>query len=155
MYDPDYPMRKRVTGAIWAFILNLFLWIVVPYYLSGLLAGRVPQSALTGLAFVYEFGILFIILEVCAAFFHGKAISVPFISGAALLSVAYIWLATNGGYLTVNASALSITLSFQLILIVLILPVIWAAVSAPLSYLIWRRNWHPQPPLEQAPPTPP
>jgi hypothetical protein len=154
MYDPDYPRRRRVTGAIWAFILNFVLWLLIPYYLSSLLVGRVPQSALTGLTFVYEFGILFIILEVCAAFFHGRAISVPFISAAALLSAAYLWLATNGGYLTVNASGLSVGLSFQLILYVLILPSLWAGISAPLSYMVWRRNWQDQSLADQNVPTP-
>jgi len=154
LYNPDIPMRKRVTSAVVAFILNTFLWLVIPYYISGLLVGRVGESALTGLTFVYEFGILFIILEVCAAFFQGKAISVPFISGAALLSIAYLWLATNGGNLTISASGLTITLGFQLIIYVLILPILWAAVSAPISYLIWRRNWVSQPPEMQGTPTP-
>jgi len=141
MYDPDIPTKKRVTSAVEAFVVNALLWLVIPYYVSGLMVGRVGESALTGLTFVYEFGILFIILEVGAAFFKGKAISVPFLSGVALLSVAYLWLATNGGYLTVNVSGLSIALGFQLIVYVLVLPSIWAAVNAPLSYLIWRRSW--------------
>jgi len=145
MYNPDIPMRKRITSAVTAGVLNAFLWLAIPYYISGLLVGRVGESALTGLTFVYEFGVLFIILEVCAAFFQGKAISVPFISGAALLSIAYLWLATNGGNLTVDASGLSITLGFQLIVYVLILPALWAAASAPLSYIVWRRNWFKQP----------
>jgi hypothetical protein len=145
LYNPDIPRSKRVRSAIVALVLNAILWLAIPYYLSTLLVGRVPESALTGLAFVYEFGILFIILEVGAAYFQGRAISVPFLSGAALLSIAYLWLATNGGYLTVDASGLSIALSFQLILYVLILPLTWAAISAPLSYMIWKRNWVPEP----------
>ena len=145
MYNPEIPMRKRVTSAVWAFILTSVLWLVIPYYLSTLLVGRVPDSALTGLAFVYEFGIAFVVLEVGAAFFQGKAVSVPFISGAALLSIAYLWLATNGGDLTVDASGITISLDFQLILYVLILPILWSAVSAPISYLVWRRNWHAAP----------
>ena len=154
MYNPDIPMRKRVTSAVVAFILNTILWLVIPYYLSSLLVGRVGESALTGLTFVYEFGILFIILEVGAAFFQGKAISVPFISGAALLSIAYLWLATNGGNLTVDAAGLSVSLDFQLIVYVLILPSVWAAVSAPLSYMIWRKAWFSRPPELQSAPTP-
>ena len=143
-----------MTSAVVAFVLNTILWLAIPYYVSGLLVGRVGESALTGLTFIYEFGVLFIILEVGAAFFQGRAISVPFISGAALLSIAYLWLATNGGNLTVSASGLTVSLGFQLIVYVLILPAAWAAVNAPISYLVWRRNWFSQPPELETPPNP-
>jgi len=133
-------MRRRILSSIWAFIVNFVLWIVIPYYVGTLLVGRVPDSALTIPSFVYEFGALFIILEVGAAFFQGKAISVPFVSGAALLSVVYLWLVTNGGNLTVTTSGIDITLGFQLLLYVLVLPLIWSAMKAPLSYLVWRRS---------------
>jgi hypothetical protein len=121
-------------------ILNVIFWIVIPYYIGTLLATRVPQSALTVPTFVYEFGIMFIILEVGAAFFKGRAISVPFISGVALLSAVYIWLVMNGGNLTVETSGISIGLGFQPMLYVLILPSIWAAIRTPFSYMIWRRS---------------
>jgi len=74
-----------------------------------------------------------------AAFFQGMAISVPFISGTAILSAIYIWLVANGGNLTVSTSGIDFTLGFQLLLYVLILPSVWAAIRAPLSYLVWRR----------------
>ena len=140
MYNPNIPLRKRIMSAMFALIINAIFWIVIPYYIGTLLATRVPESALVVPTFVYEFGAMFIILEVGAAFFQGKAISVPFISGAALLSAVYIWLVTNGGNLTVVASGISIGLGFQLMLYVLILPSIWAAIRAPLSYMIWRRS---------------
>ena len=145
-------MRRRVTGAIWAFVVNVILWIVIPYYIGTLLVGRVPESALTIPSFVYEFGVLFIILDVGAAFFRGKAISVPFLSGVAVLSAVYLWLITNGGSLAVTASGIDIVLSFQLLLYVLILPSIWAAIRAPLSYLVWRRDakMQSQPPAQSA-----
>ena len=130
--------------------MNAIFWIVVPYYLGTLLSTRVPQSALTVPTFVYEFGVMFIILEMGAAFFRGKAAAVPFISGVALLSVVYIWLATNGGNLTVQASGISIGLGFQMLLYVLILPSIWAAIRTPFSYLIWRRAVRAQAPPPMA-----
>lgn len=132
-------MRKRVLSAVWALVINAIFWIVVPYYVGTLLASSVPQSALTVPTFVYEFGAMFIILEVGAAFFQGKATSVPFISGVAILSAVYIWLVTNGGNLTVQVSGTSIGLGFQAMLYVIVLPSIWAAIRAPLSYMIWRR----------------
>jgi hypothetical protein len=141
LYRPNVPMRKRIMSAVWALIINVIVWIVIPYYVGTLLATSVPQSALTVPSFVYEFGAMFIILDVGAAFFQGKGIAVPFISGAALLSVVYIWLVTNGGDLTVNASGISLGLGFQLLLYVLVLPSIWAAIRAPLSYFVWKRAY--------------
>jgi len=139
VYNPNVPTRKRITSAIWALLLNAILWIVIPYYIGVLLVGRVPGTPLTIPTFVYEFGILFIILDVGAAFFQGMAIAVPFISGAALLSAVYLWLVTNGGALSVSSPGLSVGLGFQLLVYVLVLPSIWAALRAPISYLIWRR----------------
>ena len=139
MYNPDVRMRKRIASAIWALAVNLVVWVVVPYYIGTLLAGRVPESPLVIPSFVYEFGVLFIFLDVGAAFFQGKAIAVPFLSGAAVLSAVYLWLVTNGGVLSVSASGVQVGLGFTLMLYVLILPSVWAAVRAPISFLVWRR----------------
>lgn len=138
MYGQTIPTRKRITSAVWALVVNAIFWIVIPYYVGVFLSGRVPDSALTVPTFVYEFGILFIILEVGAAFFRGKAIAVPMISAVALLTVVYIWYATNGGILGVETSGITIALSFRLLLYVLVLPSIWAAIRAPLTYIVWR-----------------
>ncbi len=81
---------------------------------------------------------LFVTLDVGAAFFQGMAVSGPFISGAALLSAAYLWLVTDGGYLQVTAGGTTIGLQFRLLLYVLVLPSLWAALKAPLSYLAWK-----------------
>ena len=142
-------MRRRILSAVWALIVNVILWIVIPYYIGTLLVGRVPDSALTIPTFVYEFGVMFVILDVGAAFFQGMAISVPFISGAAILSAVYLWLVTNGGTLTVDTSGIDITLAFRLLLYVLVLPSIWGAIRTPLSYLVWRRS-----PAQPVPPAP-
>ena len=131
-------MSKRVTSALVALVVNAVLWIAVPYYLGAYLSGVVPDLAIAIPAFVFEFGILFIVLDVGAAFFQGMAVSVPFLSGAALLSAAYLWLVTNGGNLHVAASGITLGLQFQLLLYVLVLPSLWAALRAPLSYLAWR-----------------
>ena len=139
MYGQTITTRKRITSAIWAFVVNAIFWIVIPYYVGVLLTGRVPESALTVPTFVYEFGILFIILEVGTAFFQGRAVAVPMISAVALLTVVYIWYATNGGVLGVETSGITVALSFRLMLYVLVLPSIWAAIRAPLSYMVWKR----------------
>ena len=139
MYGQTITTRKRVTSALWALVVNAVFWIVIPYYVGVFLTGKVPESALTIPTFVYVFGILFIILEVGAAFFQGKAVAVPMISAVALLTVVYIWYATNGGVLGVDTSGITLALSFRIMLYVLVLPSIWAAIRAPLSYLVWRR----------------
>lgn len=138
MYGKTVTTRKRILSAVWALVVNVVFWIVIPYYVGVFLAGRVPESALTVPSFVYEFGILFIILEVGAAFFQGKAVAVPMISGVALLTVVYIWYATNGGILGVETAGITIALSFRILLYVLVLPSVWAAIRAPLAYMVWR-----------------
>jgi hypothetical protein len=84
-----------------------------------------------------------------AAFFDGLALSVPFLSGVAILSALYLWLVTNGGNLAITEAGVTFTLGFRLLVMVLILPSVWAAVRAPLAYLIWRRA------LRSMPPPPP
>ena len=145
MYGQKLTTRKRIMKAMWALVLNVVIWIIIPYYIGVLLASRVPDTPLVIPSFVYEFGVLFIILDVGAAFFTGMVWGVPFISGAALLSAVYLWLVTNGGNLTFNASGTSIALEFQLILYLFIIPPIWGAVKAPLTYLVWRRSLASQP----------
>ncbi|MDG6990694.1 MAG: hypothetical protein JRM99_04650 [Nitrososphaerota archaeon] len=143
-------MRRRILSATWALVINVILWIVIPYYLGIFLVKYVPDLPLGIPAFVYEFGILFTILDVGAAFFQGMAISVPFLSGAAILSAVYLWFVTNGGYLHVTASGLDIELGFRLLVYLFVVPSLWAAIRAPLSYLIWRRAG-PAPPQAPAP----
>jgi len=140
MYGQTFTMRRRITSAAWALVVNVIFWIVIPCYLGVFLTGRVPDSALTVPTFVYEFGILFVILEVGAAFFRGKAAGVPFVSAVALLTVLYLWDATNGGLLVVETSGITLALGFRLLLYVIVLPSIWGAARPPLSYLIWRRS---------------
>ena len=132
-------MRKRVAAAIWALALNAIVWIVVPYYVGTLLAGKVPETPLTTPSFIYEFGVLFIALDVGAALFRGKAVAVACISGVAILSAVYLWLVTNGGVLSVTTSGISIGLEFTPLVYLFIVPSIWAAIRTPISYLIWRR----------------
>ena len=138
-------MRRRVFSAVWALVINVIFWIVVPYYLGVFLVRYVPDIPLAIPTFIYEFGILFTVLDVCAAFFQGMAVSEPFLSGVALLSAVYLWFVTNGGSLHLAAAGLSLGLGFQPLVYLFIVPSVWAAVRAPLSYLIWRRAAEPGP----------
>jgi hypothetical protein len=143
--------RRRIFKGSWVLIVNVVLWIVVPYYAGVLLAKYVPSSPITIPIFVYEFGIILTILDVAAALTEGMGISVPFISGAALVSALYLWIITNGGNMSVNAQGISLVLGFQLLVYLLIVPSLWAAVRAPLSYIIHRRNMSPEVPVNPAP----
>jgi hypothetical protein len=143
--------RRRIFRASWILIVNVILWIVVPYYAGVFLAKYIPSSPITIPTFVYEFGIVLTILEVGAALTEGMAVSVPFISGAALVSAVYLWIITNGGNMAVSAQGISIVLGFQLLVYLLIVPSLWAAVRAPLSYIIHRRNMSPEVPVNPAP----
>lgn len=138
-FGHEVTTRKRITGAVIALVVNVILWIVVPYYLGSFLVKFVPDIPLAVPSFVYEFGILFIVLDVGAALFQGMAVSLPFVSGAALLSAVYVWFVTDGGSLQVTTSGITVGLDFRLLLYLFIVPSLWAALRAPLSYLIWRR----------------
>jgi hypothetical protein len=143
--------RRRILKASWVLILNVLLWIVVPYYAGVFLAKFIPSSPITIPAFVYEFGIILTILDVAAALTEGMAISVPFISGAALVSAVYLWMITNGGNMAVSAQGINLVLGFQLLVYLLIVPSLWAAVRAPLSYIVHRRNMQTEVPTNPAP----
>lgn len=139
-FGKTFTTRRRVAKAVWAFIINFVFWVVIPYYLGVLLAGRVSGSYLEIPSFVYEFGALFIVLEVGAAFFDGMAVSVPFLSGVAILSAVYLWYVTNGGALAVTSGSITFALWFRNLVYLFVLPSLWAAARAPLAYLIWRRE---------------
>ena len=125
--------------------------MVIPYYVGTLLAGKLGGSPLTVPTFVYEFGVLFTVLEVCAAFFDGMAVSVPFVSGVAILSAVYIWLVTNGGSLSLAAGGITMALDIRVLLYFVVVPSIWAAVRAPVAYAVWRRALRGEPLAEAAP----
>ena len=151
MFGQKISTRKRILKASWVLIVNVLLWIVVPYYVGMYLAKLVPSSPITIPIFVYEFGIVLTVLEVAAALTQGMAISVPFISTAALVSALYLWLITHGGNLAVSAQGTNIVLGFQLLVYLLIVPSLWAAIRAPLSYIVHRRNVQADIPSNPAP----
>jgi hypothetical protein len=152
-FGKTFTTKRRIAKAAWALIINLIFWVVIPYYIGTLLAGKVGGTPLTIPTFIYEFGALFIILDVGAAFFDGMAISVPFLSGVAILSAVYLWLVTNGGNLSLAAGRLTVAFDIRLLVYVFILPSIWAAIRAPLAYLIWRRAIRSEPPPTPQPAT--
>jgi hypothetical protein len=138
-FGKTFTTRRRILKALFALVINLVFWVVIPYYIGALLVGKVGGTPITIPTFVYEFGALFTILEVGAAFFDGLAACVPFLTGVAILSAVYLWLVTNGGDLSVVTSGITVALDIRLLVYVFIVPSIWAAVRAPVSYFVWRR----------------
>jgi len=151
-FGKTFTTRRRVLKALFALAINLVFWVVIPYYIGTLLVGKVGGTPLTIPTFVYEFGALFTILDVGAAFFDGLAACVPFLTGVAILSAVYLWLVTNGGDLSVATSGITVALDIRLLVYVFILPSIWAAVRAPVSYLVWRRALRESPLVQAIPP---
>jgi hypothetical protein len=131
--------RRRVLKAVEVVALNVVFWILIPYYAGVLLSSYAPSSPLTIPAFVYEFGLLITVLEVGAALTEGMAVSVPFVSTVSLVSALYLWLALEGGKIAVTAAGIGIVLGFQPLLYLIIVPSLWGAARAPLSYLVRRR----------------
>ena len=150
-FGKTFTTRRRILKALAALILNVIFWVVIPYYLGVLLSGKVGGTPLTIPTFVYEFGALFTALEVGAAFFDGLALCVPFLTGVAALSAVYLWLVTNGGDLSVATSGITVALDVRLLVYLFIVPSIWAAIRAPVAYLVWRRALHEVPPAPLVP----
>ena len=150
-FGKTFTMRRRVLKALFALVINVIFWVVIPYYLGVLLSGKVGGTPLTIPTFVYEFGALFTVLDVGAAFFDGLALCVPFLSGVAILSAVYLWLVTNGGDLSVATSGITLALDVRLLVYVFIIPSIWAAIRAPMAYLVWRRAIRDLPPVPAVP----
>ncbi len=131
--------RRRVLKALGVLVLNVIIWIALPYYVGSLVAKQVPSTPLATPAFVYEFGAVIIALQVIIAITEGMAVSVPFISASHLFIAYYVWVATNGGNLRFNSAGTSIALGFQLLVYVLILPSIWGAIRAPIDFKVRMR----------------
>ena len=151
-FGKTFTRRRRILKALFALVINIVFWVVIPYYIGTLLAGKVGGTPLTIPTFVYEFGALFTILDVGAAYFDGLAACVPFLSGVAILSAIYLWLVTNGGDLSIAASGITMAFDIRLLVYIFIIPSIWAAIRAPLAYLIWRRALRGDQPAQVTPP---
>lgn len=119
-------------------MLNLTLWIIIPSLISSLLTQGFPTLPLANLRFILTFGIIITGLQVLGAITDGMAISVPFVSGAHLASAFYIWELVAGGTLSLSAEGVSVTLSLQTLLFLLVLPSLFGAVRAPVEFLMER-----------------
>jgi hypothetical protein len=91
---------------------------------------------LTESSFIYAFGATITGLQVLAALTQGMAVSVPFASGSYLASAYFIWAATNGGDIAVLTGGLSVSFSFAPLVYLLMLPLFFGALRAPITFLL-------------------
>ncbi len=131
-------LRNRAFKATVTLVVNAIAWIVIPSYISSLIAGTLPSIPLANLQFIYTFGAIITGLEVIGALTDGSAVSVPFVSGGYVATAFYIWLAVDGGVLSLSASGIDLTLVFKTLVFLMIIPALFNAIKAPLSFLLER-----------------
>lgn len=137
MSETSYSLSYRISRAVLVAIFNLALWVVVPSLILGELQRGLPSSPIPFSSdFIYTFGATITALQVMGTLTMGMALSVPFVSGSYVAEAYYIWAAVDGGILAFTAAGLSISLSFQPLLFLLMLAPLFNAVKAPISYLL-------------------
>lgn len=129
---------RRIARAAFMLVFNALLWLVIPMYIAGYLSS-VPSYPLTN-SVVSSFGAVIIALQVSGALAEGSAAAVPLLSGSYLAEAYFIWVATDGGRVAVAVSGLQIGLAFQPLLFLLVLPSLFSAVKAPLTFLLERSD---------------
>ena len=122
--------------AVAALVTNLVLWVVIPGAISSLIARTVPGLPLDSLGFVFSFGALITGLHVLGALMDGTALSVPFVAGGHIATAVYLWTALEGGVLSFVAGGSAITLGFEPLLFLMILPLLFSAVRVPVVFLL-------------------
>jgi hypothetical protein len=126
------------------FILNFIVWIIIPSFIYGTLAASLASTGVSlssigvplSPTFIYAFGGVITGLQVLAALTEGMAVSVPLVTGSYIASAYYIWTVANGGTLAIAQSGMNLTLSFQPLLFLTMLPSLFSVVRAPLNYLL-------------------
>lgn len=115
-------------------VFNALLWLVIPMFIAGYLSS-IPSYPLTN-SVVSSFGAVIVALQVGGALAEESAVAVPLLSGSYLAEAYFIWVATDGGHLAVTAAGLQVTLAFQPLLFLLMLPSLFSTVKAPLTFLL-------------------
>jgi len=117
-------------------VINLVFWVIVPSLIFGAVSGLSSSSPLpVTSAFIYAAGATITGLCVLGALTEGMAVSVTFVTGSHLASAYYLYAVVNGGIFAYSASGTSLSLDFQPLLFLILLPSLFSAVRAPLAYL--------------------
>lgn len=137
MSETSYTLWYRISKAGLVVVYNLVLWVLIPSVIFSELGRALPSSPIPlSNGFIYTFGIVITALQAIGTLTTGMAVSVPFVSGSFIAEAYYIWSAVSGGTLAFSASGLAITLAFQPLLFLLMLPSLFSAVKAPITYLL-------------------
>ena len=129
------PLSRRVTSAAAVVLMNVILWMVIPWYLSALLSQDTSASPISGIQFVF-FGAAITGLQFLGAITRGRPISVPFVSGANLAVALYLWQVFGGGEFTLVAAGIPLALSLRTLLFLMMLPFLFNSVRAPVEFLL-------------------
>ena len=133
----DYSWPYRISKAVRAGVLNAALWLAFPLVMTQVLGSALPTTPLpVDESLILSFGIPITALQVLGALTVGMARSVPLLSGSYLAEAFYIWTAAGGGALRFDIQSLGISLLFQPLLFLLVLPSLFWSVRVPLTYLL-------------------
>lgn len=137
MSGTEYTWGYRISRAASTALFNVILWILIPSIIFSQLASSLPSSPVPlNTSFVYAFGVTITILQILSILTMGMAVSAPIKSGSYLAEAYYIWAAVNGGSLAFSVQGIVIGLAFQPLLFLLMLPPLFNAVRAPMTYLL-------------------
>ena len=137
MSEPAYTLSYRAYRAALTVLFNVVLWVVVPSIIVNRLESGLPSSpVVVSSDFIYTYGIVITALQTIGILTMGMSVSVPFVSGSYVAEAYYIWSAAEGGLLAFSAAGTGITLSFQPLLFLFMLPSLFGAVKAPIGYLL-------------------
>jgi len=116
--------------------VNVISWVILPALLFGAISGSIPSSSLIiSSTFIYTCGAIITGLQVLGALTEGMAGSIPLVSGSYIAIAYYIYVAVNGGTIALTTAGIGVSLGFQPLLYLMILPPLFSAIRAPLAYL--------------------
>lgn len=135
MEEPGITWTRRIGRASYALLLNFLLWVLLPAYLSGYISQAGISTPLND-SFVIAFGATITGLQVMAALSEGSSLAAICSSGSYIAEAYYIWEASDGGRLVLTVHQSQVSLAFQPLLFLLVLPSLFSAVRTPLVYVL-------------------
>jgi hypothetical protein len=128
---------RRITRAMMIGLLNIILYIIIPSILFSYVTSLAPGVSIPLTPdLIYTFGAVITGLQVLGALTEGMIVSIPFESGGYLAIAVYIYLAVDGGSLSLSAEGLGFAFSMQPLVFLLVLPPLYGALRTPITYLL-------------------
>jgi hypothetical protein len=128
--------RGLIPSAVVQLAVNVVLWVVIPVYVLGLISELLPSSPLPiTTTSIIAFGATITGLQFLGALTEGRAVSIPLETGSHIALAYYIYSAVDGGTIALSAAGRSLSLGFQPLLYLMVLPSLFSAVRVPLAYL--------------------